>query len=81
MAVLKNYSNRQTINDDMDEFYTMIYRMNESPLKTLLTEIYGVAYDMYYLPDNYISYEAYQDAYDELREEYDSLIETYEKEY
>ena len=76
-----NYSNRQTINDDMDEFYTLIYRMDESPLKTLLTEIYGVAYDMYYLPDNYISYEDYQDAYDELREEYDSLIETYEKEY
>ena len=76
-----NYSNRMNINDDMDEFYTMIYRMNDSPLKTLLTEIYGVAYDMYYLPDNYVSLEDYQDAYEELKDEYDSLIETYEKEY
>ncbi len=76
-----NYTNRQLITDKADEFYTMIYRMNDSPLKTLLTEIYGVAYDIYYLPDNYISYEDYQDAYDELREEYDSLIENYEKEY
>lgn len=62
-------------NDDMNNFYQYVDSLDESEDKDLLIDLYGDAYDLYYLPGTEFNLLDYEASYNELINDIDNLME------
>lgn len=67
-CVLKTYETNggyEDVNSDMMNLYEYVQVYEYGDVRDVLVEVYGYAYDLYYLPGSVDNYEQYKNKYDE----------------
>lgn len=66
------------VNNDVTKLYSYVYDFEDGDVRTVLVDVYGYVYDLYYLPESKDTYEEYKKEYDKninaLNNAFDNLL-------